>query len=302
MRTIALGFDGTDPSFVALEWAADRAARIGACRVEIITVDAAALFAHEVIDVALRDAERRVRDRAPDADVSSSAKAGRMPGALVRAASTADLLVIGSHRRRSSLMAWRPMRTAAMSSVPVVVVPEDWSGADGVVLVGVDEDDSSLAAVDLAAAEAASTGAGLAMVHAWRTPGPLVDGSVALLVSPLEERSRHRRILESAAGRALAAHPDLDVRKVLVQADATTALLEEARRSRLLVLGTHHRGPVSSSILGSVGRGALVRSRIPVVVVPIAGVEADRGRGPDAVDRLPATGDGRDRERVRDVG
>ena len=38
MEHIVLGFDGSNPSFVALDWVAERAAR-GPSRVEIVTIE-----------------------------------------------------------------------------------------------------------------------------------------------------------------------------------------------------------------------------------------------------------------------
>lgn len=270
MDTIVVGFDGTPPSFVALDWAAERAAR-QACRVEIITVGGSDLFADEILDTALGEAEVRVRDVAPDAEVTSRSVAGRMPEALVRAAAKADVLVIGAHHRRpvrSALTGWRPLRTVFRSGMPVVVVPDSWTDTDGPILVGVDDDDSSSAAVEFAAAEAASTGAGLTLLHAWQMPVPTMDGSVALLASPFAEKARHRHILESACKTVITARPDVKVDSLLARDSPTAALLMEARRSSLMVIGTHHRGLMSGAFLGSVGQDVLVESRIAVCVVP----------------------------------
>lgn len=272
MDSILVGFDGTEPSFVALDWAAQRASR-RPTRVEIVTVDAAELFADEVIDVALADAELRVRDIAPDAEVTSRTVTGRMPDALARAAANADLLVIGAHRHRpvrAALTGWRPLRTVSRSQVPIVVVPGDWADVDGPVLVGVDDDHSSSTAVTFAAAEAAGTGVGLTLLHAWQVPVPTMDGSVALLASPIEVKSAHRRILNSVFEQVAAEHPSLKVDWILARDAPSAALLMESRRSSLLVVGTHRRGLMAGAFLGSVGQDVLVESRIPVCVVPVA--------------------------------
>ena len=270
MDSIVVGFDGTEPSFVALDWAAQRAGR-HPCRVEIVTVHAADLFADETLDIARDDAERRVRDLAPDAEVTSRSASGRMPDALLRAAGEADLLVIGAHRRRpmrSALAGWRPLRTVSRAELPVVVVPDDWTASDGPILVGIDDDDSSSAAVEFAAAEAMAAGVGLTLLHAWQMPAPTMDGAVALLASPIEQKAGHRRILEGVCGQVQNAYPDLKVDWILAGESPSAALLMETRRSSLLALGTHHRGFFAGAFLGSVGQDALVESRIPVCVVP----------------------------------
>ena len=271
MESIVVGFDGTEPSFVALDWAAERAA-LHASRVEIIVVHTADPFGGEIQDVALDAAERRFRDAAPDAEVSSQRVPGRMPEALLHAARGADVLVIGAHRRRpvrAALTGWRPLRTVSRSQLPVVVVPDDWTAAEGPILVGVDDDDSSSAAVEFAVAEAIAAGVALTLLHAWQMPAPTMDGAVALLASPIGEKARHRRILEGVAEQVLIAQPDLKVEWTLARESPSAALLMEARRSSLLVIGTHHRGLFAGAFLGSVGQDALVESRIPVCVVPV---------------------------------
>lgn len=274
MDSIVVGYDGSEPSLVALEWAAVRAAA-RASTVEIVSVNASDLFDETVIPDVLHDAERRFHDIARDTPVRSRRVNGHLPGALLDAARAADLLVIGVHRRRpvrAALTGWRPLRTVARSSVPVVVVPDDWTAGGGRVLVGLD-DDSSAAALEFAAREAEASGVTLTLVHAWQMPVPTMDGAVALLASPIEQKAMHRRILDAAADTLQAAHPDLVIERLLVNDNPPAALLTEARRASLLVIGTHHRGPLTGAILGSVGQDTVAQSRIPVCVVP----ETERG-------------------------
>lgn len=267
---IVVGFDGTEPAFVALDWAAARAAQ-GPNRVEIVTVDAVDPFEDEMVDLSLGEAEYRLRDVAVDAEITTRRIAGRMPDALLNAAGTTDLLVIGAHRRRpilSALSGWRPLRTVVRSEVPVVVVPEDWAGVEGPILVGLDDDDSSAGAVEFAANEALAADGRLTLLHAWQLRAPTLDGSVALLPSPIEEKAIHRRILEDTLEHLSTKYPGLTVEANLVQDNPSAALLAAARRSSLLVIGTHHRGVLAGAFLGSVGQDTLIESRIPVCVVP----------------------------------
>lgn len=270
MDSMMVGYDGLAPSRVALDWVAARAAQRPS-RVELVTVVAGDVFAEDGPSVAVDGAERRLRNVAPNVEVTSQQVAGKMPDALLRAANRADLLVIGAHRRRplqSALTGRRPLRVVSRSRVPVVVVPEEWEPADGPVLVGVDDDDSSAAAVEYAAAEAGRLGVGLTVLHAWLMPQPTMDGAVAYLASPIEERAVHRRILDQVHAHVASTHPDLAVEKILVQNNPSSALLIEAKRSSMLVIGTHHRGVFAGALLGSVGQDILMESRIPVCVVP----------------------------------
>jgi nucleotide-binding universal stress UspA family protein len=270
VETIVLGFDGSEPSLFALDWVAERAAS-HRTQVEIVMIGGTLLRDDSGRDSGLLDAERRLRDRAPDAEVDSHRFPGKMPNSLLERARHADLLVVGSHRGRpiwSALSGWMPLRVASRSRTPVVVVPDDWEATTGRVVVGLDDDDSSLAAVDFAAREAAVSHVPLSLVHTWTMPTPQMEGSVVLLASPIEARAGQRRILREAVARTQEAHPDLVITQVLEQSNPSSALLRAARGASLLVLGTHHRGVVKGALLGSVGRDVLAQCRIPVCVVP----------------------------------
>lgn len=270
MHTIMVGFDGSAASFVAADWAAERAAR-GRTRVELVRVDPGAMMADDNDMYAFTEAERRIHDVASEAEVTSTVVMGRMPGSLVSAAQHADVLVIGSHPHRplrTALTGWRQLRAIARSTVPIAVVPDYWTAGDGPVVVGVDDDDSSVTAIDFAAAEADAAGVDLTVVHAWQMPPPMMDGSVAVLASPLEEKAAHRRILDEACSRVAEEHPRLVVSRVLIRVSPATALLFEASVASLLVLGTHHRGVVEGTFLGSVTREVLRELSAPLCVVP----------------------------------
>ena len=102
---------------------------------------------------------------------------------------------------------WMPLRVASRSRTPVVVVPDDWDPTTGRVVVGLDDDDSSRRGGGLRGAGGGARETPLALVHTWTMPRPQMEGSVALLASPIEARAVHRRILRDAAERAQAAHP-----------------------------------------------------------------------------------------------
>jgi len=269
MTNIVVGFDGTEASFVALDWAAERAVR-GPTRVEIVMIAGTVLSDDFRIDASILQAERRLRDRAPDAEVSSRCFPGRMPDSLFDHASAADLLVIGSHRARAlpAVLARRlPLRIASHSRVPVVVVPDTWSPTWGPVVVGLDDDCSSGAALDRAAGEAGAAGVPLVVVHAWEMPTPRMEGSIALLASPIQVKAEHRKALREAVLGVTLTHPGVAIEQVLVQETPTTALLDRKDAS-LLVIGTHHRGLFAGALLGSVGQDVLSQSSVPVCVTP----------------------------------
>jgi nucleotide-binding universal stress UspA family protein len=270
VETIVLGFDGNEASIVALDWVAERAAS-RPTHVEIVLIGGTLLQVDFGRDAGLIEAERRLRDRAPDAEVESHRFTGKMPDALLERARGADLLAVGARRGRavwSSPSRWMPLRVASGSRTPVVVVPDDWDPTTGRVVVGLDDDDSSVSAADFAAREAAISQTPLTLVHTWTMPRPQMEGSVALLASPIEARAVQRRILREAAARAQGAHPDLVIEQILEQSNPASALLRAAHQASLLVLGTHHRGPWTGAVLGSIGQDVLSQCRTPVCVVP----------------------------------
>jgi nucleotide-binding universal stress UspA family protein len=270
VETIVVGFDGSETSLVALDWVAERAAQHSA-QVEIVMIGGTLMQDDVGRDADLAEAERRVHDRAPDAETGTRRVPGSMPEALLRRAETADLLVVGSHRGHpvwTALSRGMPLRITARARTPVVVVPDDWNAAGGSVVVGVDDDDSAAAALDFAAAEASAAATSLIVVHSWQMPVPRMEGSVALIASPIEARAGHRRILRAAVERARSAQPALVVQQVLAQSSPATALLEASRSASMVVLGTHHRGSWSTRLVGSVAHDVLGQSRTPVCVVP----------------------------------
>jgi len=270
MSSIVVGIDGTEASLVALDWAAERAVR-GSTRVELVMI-AGTIFSDDFrIDASILEAEHRLRDLAPGVEIAARQFPGRMPGSLLEHASAADLLVIGCRHGRSlrSALAGRlPVRIASASRVPVVVVPDDWSPTTGPVLVGLDDDASSSAALEVAASEADAAGVALTLVHAWRMPPPEIEGSIALLASPIHVKAEHRRILREASQGLARTYPGLHIEQVLIQEEPAAALRERSKDASLLVIGTHHLGLFAGALWGSVGHDVLGQASVPVCVVP----------------------------------
>lgn len=269
MKSIVVGYDGSAAARAALDWVANRLTQQNA-RVELVTVTNTSGRSSEDT---LAEAAADLRSRAPGTEVTTRVLDGSMPRALLDAAQGASLLVVGVHQAhplRTAITGWLPLRIGARSRGPAVIVPEGWVPNEHPVVVGVDDDTSSDAALTYAAAEATASGVPLRMVHGWVMPTPTIEGSIALLASPIEVKEDHRRILADAAERVAVAYPELGIEEVLVPAAPGDALLERAAQSSLLVLGTHHHGVVSSGLFGSVAQDVLWQSSCPVCVVPNA--------------------------------
>lgn len=269
MERVVLGYDGSPAAVAALEWTAQRCGRTPA-RVDVITVASSSVPDHGEAVERLTDAEAFLHDRVPGMTVELHRLEGSMPDRLGEFARGVDLIVIGitvGHPVRAALSGWMPLRLAAESSAPVCLVPAGWVAGDEPVTVGVADDASSGAALEFAAREARLTSTRLRLVHAWLMPTPPSAGPGAT-ASPEAELARHRAVLDDAIDDVIAAHPLLSVQSELVRDSRPAALLKFAARSSLLVIGTHHRGPLAGALLGSVAQEVLWRADCPVCVVP----------------------------------
>jgi nucleotide-binding universal stress UspA family protein len=80
--------------------------------------------------------------------------------------------------------------------------------------------------------------------------------------------AEHRATLDAAVSWVMERHPTISLQSELVRDSQSSALLRFGPRSSMLVLGTHHRGVLAGSLLGSVVQEVLWRAECPVAVVP----------------------------------
>ncbi|MFB4289241.1 universal stress protein [Nonomuraea sp. ATR24] len=136
------------------------------------------------------------------------------------------------------------------------------------VVVGVDDSEDGLRAVEWAAAEAERRRRPLEILHAFIWPllgvplGPAPGG-------PPEGGLRHdaERILNTAVTRARAVAPGIEVTTGLPEAVPVNALLSRSHQAGLLVVGSRGLGEVGSLLLSSVGARLTAEAACPVVVV-----------------------------------
>ncbi|QFY13411.1 universal stress protein [Nonomuraea phyllanthi] len=136
------------------------------------------------------------------------------------------------------------------------------------VVVGVDDSEESLWAVEWAAGEAARRRQPLLILHAFIWPGlgvPLGPAPGA----PPEGGFRHaaERVLAAALARAQKVAPDIEVSTDLPETDPATALLHRSQQAEVLVVGSRGLGEIGGLLLGSVGARLAAEASCPVVVV-----------------------------------
>ncbi|TFC79592.1 universal stress protein [Cryobacterium cheniae] len=283
VEKVIVAIDGGAASKTALEWALDRVVTLERLQgtpvsLELTTVVDLGWYPAEGSDYssqpayerALAEAIRRVEQVAPTCRKTGYIRHGVPLDELARASATADLLVVGTRKTgvlAGTVFGTLPLRLAAHSRCPVIVVPVTWQARGGSIVVGMEDDVTALVAVDFAAREAERFHSPLEIVHSWTIPATVAVEFGAVL--PYEEmRDAHAHILSGATRRVRDTHPSLHITEVLEQGTAASVLVDASRAASLVVVGTHGRGAVGSLFLGSVSHDVLMNLPCPVAVVP----------------------------------
>jgi nucleotide-binding universal stress UspA family protein len=143
------------------------------------------------------------------------------------------------------------------------------------IVVGVDDSQNSIAAVQWAAQEASARDARLILVHAWMVPAAAYGTSLPTTFIPTLPNVRfYKEAAESVVEQALAsidvASLPRGVQKVVTRGAAPAAILATAEGADLVVVGSRGRSGLGGLLLGSVSRDVVRSSSVPVVVVPTA--------------------------------
>ena len=150
---------------------------------------------------------------------------------------------------------------------------------NGSIVVGVDGSEHSERAVAWAAAQAELESRPLVIVHSAERV--VLRDTYWLDVQGIDHRKlmdalqrAGQAVLTDAEKQARTAAPDVDVRTALVEADPREALVDASRTANLVVLGSRGRGPLKSTMLGSVSASVAAHARGPVVVCRPHGAQA----------------------------
>jgi nucleotide-binding universal stress UspA family protein len=155
------------------------------------------------------------------------------------------------------------------------------------ITVGLDGSPESLAAADWAAREAQRRELPLHLVHAWIWQPHDVPAAENLDT----QRDWALRILREAEEELRGRHPELTVSTEHLSDTAAEALLIQAEKSDLLVLGSSGHSAVAGFLLGSVGQHVLARAMSPVVMVRANARSAAKHDGGEVVVGLQDLGD-----------
>ncbi|WP_163549346.1 universal stress protein [Candidatus Frankia nodulisporulans] len=284
MSGIVVGVDGSIEAEQALRWAMREARTRGTTvtallawspkhsPASVVTMSVGS-GQHETETTARRVLETAIHNatdpRCP-VPVVERVESRHAPDALLAAAGTADLLVVGRHgasRLPRLLMGSVSAACVHRSTTPVVVVRADQSRTNGPVVVGVDGSPTSIEALRWAAGEARLRGAVLRVVQAW-APVPVGYPAVYVGVDFEASEKAARSVLDACLDAGIAQRGTLTVEDMLVTDGATHALLTATEDAQLLVVGSRGHGGFAELLLGSVTHQCLHHAPCPVVVIP----------------------------------
>lgn len=273
-RRAVIGWDDTDASRRAADWAADRAVLIGEPVVLVRVVGPGAAGSDDAALVravdSTEDEVTRLRQSHPELAVGSEVLVGEVLPELRSFSDDDCLLVVGTNELGSPTRTsgWSlGSRLAASCNGPVAVIPgAPRSGRHGIVL-GIEAADTDEAAEALAAREAVARQEPLHLVHTWHRPSEAgVKGVNPEFTAWLREA--HVAVLADAAERILHDFPEVSVQQHLAEGLPTDALHGFAGSATALVVGTRGHGAVLRRLLGSTSHHLLLFIDSPTIVVP----------------------------------
>jgi nucleotide-binding universal stress UspA family protein len=280
-RTVIVGVDGSEEALRAVRWAVPEARRRRAT-LRLVTAFTwtddrmvgwpglgQAAYGERLRAAAEHDLAAAATAAAqldPDLPVEQDLVLGFPGGVLVDQAQGAELLVVGDNGRGrlgSVLAGSVAVGVAAHAACPVVVVRgvEPQPDERLPVVVGIDGTPLSEAAIAFAFEAASARRAPLLAVHTW--VGPLIAELVDWQSAAVESEES---LAERLAGWG-AKYPDVHVERVVARTSAARALLDQAARAQLVVVGSRGHGEMAGLLLDSVSNALVHAAPCPVVIV-----------------------------------
>ncbi|GEO94324.1 universal stress protein [Kocuria turfanensis] len=286
---IVVGYDGSENSDRALDWAIQEAQSLGSeLRVVVsmgrpVAVDPSLYGPFlEAIEAEADQVAGTAVARAREAGVPAVGvvERGDAAGVLVQESEHAAALVLGRRGRRGVRGRLGSVSAAASAHArcPVIVLPERWDpradrGAGGPfrgrVLVGVDRLGRDNPAVVAAARYAQRHGTGLTLVTVVPEAASVPTGSADLDRAVREQLTEPAQALvDQVAAGVREDHPGLDVETYVFSGTPADQLVQAGRTADLVVVGSRGYGGFRGLLMGSVSQAVLNEGGSPVMVVP----------------------------------
>jgi nucleotide-binding universal stress UspA family protein len=214
-----------------------------------------------------------VRDVAPDLSVTAVAAHGERSTGIVRAAQSAQLVVVGRETRHGVERFLTGTATAAVAAhapCDVVVVPSDWTDDPRHrVVVGLKSRRHCTELLAHAFSEAAARDAELVVVMAWELADPYCD-RVELSTNAAEWEAKGREVVAEVAADWRTVYPNVAIETRVVHGPPAKVLLRASAGSDLLIVSRRRLALPPYGRLGDVVHALLRLSEVPVHVVPYA--------------------------------
>lgn len=279
--TVLVGVDGSHSSDLAVDWAADEAARHG--------WGLALVHAHSIqepygdsiplgspagtLPEFLEDARARSVERHPGLAVTAEVAVGAPSAALIGRSKDAVMTVVGArgHSFAARLAIGSVGRHVSAHAHGVSVVVRAVAGGEGrPVVAGIDDSAHAEHVLRWAAREAQLRDVRLVVFHAWDIP--VADPYGAWYVSddvPAAMEDEAKKLVVGAVARLAAEFPSLDTEVVVRRGHPVPITLAMSESAELLVLGRHGGGWFEGIVSGSVASAARHDASCPVMVVPV---------------------------------
>ena len=278
-RAVVVGIDGSAEALRAAQWAVPEARRREATLRLISALDQAddrmlgwPKLGQPAYDDRLRvvaeddlnTAAAAAAELDPDLSIEQHLVLGFPAGVLVQESQDGQLLVVGDRGRgriSSALAGSVALGVAARSICPVVVVRGAESPDQRLpIVVGIDGTPLSEAAIAFAFDEASARRAPLIAVHTWQGSviAELVDWQSAAVEA-------EQMLAERLAGWN-AKYPDVAVQRIVARTYPASALLDQAARAQLVVVGSRGHGEIAGLLLDSVSNALVHAADCPVAI------------------------------------
>lgn len=285
---VVVGVDGSPPSEIAAQYAADAAARRSAPLMLVhgylhpfrygVPFDPYAVRVPPPSEDAVQmldEIAAELRTAHPGLTVATRQSPGGPAAALVDASQHAQLVVVGSRGHggfTGLLLGSVGAQVAAHAHCPVLVVrppepaTEGAAPAAGPVVVGIDGSAGSRLAVAFAADEADRRKTTLAAIHVWSMDGTTPPEST-YEDTEASAAAQAEALLADAVAEAQREHPNLHIDQQLVQGlDPTRRLLDASGSAGLIVVGSRGRGGFTGLLLGSISQALVHHAHCPVAI------------------------------------
>lgn len=285
---VVVGVDGSKPSQVAADWAADRAVRFNRTLLVVVAVpqvplpsrthaakalaegDYVAHVREHATATLAREAER-LRVSHPAAQIQTQLVVGHAAEILAQASRDAMVVVVGArgHNVPIGVRALGGTADAVVSHSfgPVAVVTDrSQPHPDSPVLIGIDHSEQTPEVIRIGVNEATAAGVGLVALHvldaaAWvyETPGVLGVDLESLVA---DEHKALAELMEPAVASAPGLKVDLQARI----GNPPRELIEASKSALLMVIGSRGRGGFAGLLLGSTSREVVREAECPVII------------------------------------